>query len=97
MYRWDNGDTYSGHLQPGGGREGWGGVSSPARGLHIMSGVWGPGGLQGLGRIVWGETDVTEGWFRDGCLHGLARKLEIKKFRTFVQQVSGEQGIGQDY
>ena len=62
-----------------------------------MSGVWGPGGLQGLGRIVWGETDVTEGWFRDGCLHGLARKLEIKKFRTFVQQVSGEQGIGQDY
>ena len=55
----------------------------------MMSGVWGPGGLQGEGRLVWAENSITEGWFRDGCLHGLTRKIEIKKFRTFVQQVSG--------
>ena len=88
VYRWDNGDTYTGHLAPGEGRRGWGVVTSPSLGLQIMSGVWGPGGLQGEGRVVWEENRITEGWFRDGCLHGLTRKIEIKKFRTFVQQVS---------
>jgi hypothetical protein len=33
------------------------------------------------------ETAVTEGWFRQSCLHGPARRIVMKKFRTFRQQV----------
>ena len=35
------------------------------------------------------NSTVIEGWFRHSCLHGLTRKIEIKKFRTFMQQVGG--------
>ena len=86
VYTWENGDTYSGHLVAG-GREGWGVVTSPAGGLEMMSGVWGAGGLEGVGRVVRG-TVVTETWFRGGCQHGLTRRVEVKKFRQFVQEVS---------
>ena len=55
----------------------------------MMSGVWGPGGLQGQGRLVWAQSNITEAWFRDGCQHGLTRKIEVKKFRQFVQEQSG--------
>ena len=78
VYSWDNGDTYSGHLVPGAGREGWGVLTSPARGLEMMFGVWGPGGLQGQVRMVWADTKITETWFRDGCQHGLTRKIEAE-------------------
>ena len=30
---------------------------------------------------------MTEGWYRQSCLHGPARKIVMKKFRTFRQQV----------
>ena len=33
------------------------------------------------------ETTVLEGWLRGGRLHGPARRTEMKKFRTFRQQV----------
>ena len=33
------------------------------------------------------ETAVLEGWLRGGRLHGPARRTEMKKFRTFRQQV----------
>ena len=33
------------------------------------------------------ETAVLEGWFRGGKLDGPARRTEMKKFRTFRQQV----------
>ena len=39
------------------------------------------------------DTTVMEGWFRNSCLHRLARKIEIKKFRTFRQQVGGDYSI----
>ena len=53
-----------------------------------MSGVWGAGGLEGVGRIVRGGTEVTQTWFREGCQHGLTRRLEVRKFRQFVQEVT---------
>ena len=38
-------------------------------------------------RQVTRETAVLEGWFRGGKLDGPARRTEMKKFRTFRQQV----------
>ena len=31
---------------------------------------------------------VTQAWFRGGCLHGLARRTELRRFRTFRQHVT---------
>ena len=31
---------------------------------------------------------VTQAWFRGGCLHGLARRTEMRRFRTFRQHVT---------
>ena len=96
MYTWDNGDTYSGHIVDG-VRDGWGLVTSPDNDIEMLSGHWVHGKLTGLGRMVKNkDTLVTQGWFREGCLHGLARKTIIKKFRTFVQHVSwlGRYGSG---
>lgn len=36
---------------------------------------------------VTNNTTVLEGWFKQSCLHGLVRRSEMKKFRTFKQQV----------
>ena len=43
------------------------------------------------------ETSVYEGWFKESSFHGPARRIVMKKFKTFRQQVrlflcSGLQG-----
>ena len=88
LYTWDNGDTFSGQLVAG-VREGWGVVTSRESGVHILSGHWSAGLLTGYGQLVMSEdAGIVQGWFRGGCLHGLVRKMIVKKFRTFTQQVS---------
>ena len=42
---------------------------------------------QSLDIQVTQDTTVVECWFKQSCLHGLARRIVIKKFRTFKQQV----------
>ena len=72
-------------------------MTSPDNDIEMLSGHWVDGKLTGLGRMVKNkDTLVTQGWFREGCLHGLVRKTIIKKFRTFVQHVSwlGRYGSG---
>ena len=63
-------------------------MTSPDNNIDILSGDWAQGRLEGLGRIVYTDSSITEGWFRAGCLHGLVRKMVMKKFRTFKQHVS---------
>lgn len=88
LYTWDNGDNFSGHML-GGVREGWGVVTSEEAGLEMLSGDWVAGTLQGYGRLVTSrDTEITQAWFRGGCLHGYVRKMVVKKFRTFTQIVS---------
>jgi len=91
-YVWPSGDTFTGHIEDG-KKSGWGLVASPGNGIVSLSGDWQEGRLEGKGRLVTVNSTVIEGWFRHSCLHGLARKIEIKKFRTFMQQAGGYQLI----
>ena len=87
MYTWRNGDTFTGHMEDG-LRQGWGVLASPESDITMLSGEWEAGALQGHCRLVRGDNEVIEAWVRSGCLHGLARKMIMKKWRTFAQHVS---------
>ena len=60
VYTWDNGDTFSGHIDDDGVREGSGVVTSPDNSIDILSGDWVCGRLEGLGRIVYTDSSITE-------------------------------------
>ena len=87
VYTWSNGDTFTGHMEDG-QREGWGVSASAESDITMLSGEWEAGVLGGHCRLVRADNEITEAWVRAGCLHGLARKTIMKKWRTFTQHVS---------
>ena len=34
------------------------------------------------------DTTVLAGWMRDSCFHGLVRRVELRRFKQFRQQVA---------
>jgi len=85
--RWDNGDTFSGSFEDG-VRSGWGCVTSKSKGIASLTGDWQSGLLTGRGTISRDDSSKLEGRFKGSQMHGLARRTEVKKFRTFRQQVT---------
>ena len=59
-------------------------TSCPAQNITLLSGEYKAGKLLGVGTVVFDNGESVEGHFRDGCLHGLARKLGVKKDLIWV-------------
>lgn len=85
--KFTNGDVFQGNFDHG-IREHDGMIISPRNGVSSLVGEWRSGYLQGKGKMILDDLSVIEAWFRDGVMHGAARKVEMKKFRTFRQQVT---------
>jgi len=81
-------DTFQGSYTSGGIRNGLGIVTSPSNNIRFLTGNWVDGYLEGKIRLVTDDTSVLEGWCVRGQLTGPARRIVMKKFKTFRQQVS---------
>ena len=63
-------------------------VLSRRNGIARLCGNYVEGEMNGRGKLITTNTSVTEGFFVNGVLHGLARKVDMKKFREFRRQLS---------
>jgi len=81
-----DGDTFTGSYDNG-QRSGWGIVTSPLEGVSALTGDWKDNELSGKVKLVTPDTSVLEGWCTQSRLNGPVRRIDMKKFRTFRQQV----------
>ena len=54
--------------------------------LHIMSGEYRNGELQGRAKVVYSDGDSLDGYFQAGVLHGFARFFDAKGRLKFAGQ-----------
>ena len=59
-------------------------TSCLAQKIKLLSGEYKSGKLVGKGKIVYENGESIEGHFRDGCLHGLVRKLGVNRNLLWV-------------
>jgi len=81
-----DGDTFCGSYEDG-QRSGWGVVTSKDLGITTLTGNWTDNHLNGKIKLVTQDVTVLEGWCTGSKLNGPVRKIAMKKFRAFRQQV----------
>lgn len=62
-------------------------IVSPNQGFSRVIGTYVQDKLQGKGKVVTNDTQVTDCFFQNGAIHGPMRRFAMKKFREFRQQL----------
>jgi len=83
---YDNGDVVTSEFKHG-VKHGDAVVICPRKNIARLVGTYKHDRLQGRGKVVTDETEVTDCFFKNGCMHGPARRFVMKKFREFRQQL----------
>jgi len=69
-------------------------LTSPINGIVSLVGEYRGGKMSGTGRMILEDGSLLEGRLRDGCLHGLARRLNAKRRLVWVGRYVGGKASG---